>query len=163
MPKRTTTPPPPTSFAALTAPGCASGTSYGSYPGSGWIWQSQGGYCDGGFYSHWITGSDTSGDASPSTYTWWFKTGLTDATCSVGVYVPVGDTTVVGGHPGHYHVYTGSGTHVGDFTVDQVDNMGSWQHPGAFFASGTFRVVLDNEAQGSHQVAASALSVDCHV
>ncbi|MBV9381481.1 MAG: helix-turn-helix domain-containing protein [Streptosporangiaceae bacterium] len=159
-PHRTTPPPKPTTFAALAGPGCASDASYGGYPAQGWIWQSSGGYC-GGFLSHWITGSNASGDTSYSTYTWWFKTGLSSATCSVGVYAPAGRTTVVGGHPGHYHVYTGSGQNAGNFDLDERDNMGSWLSAGSFPDTGTFWVVLDNAASGSHQVAASALSVDC--
>jgi len=158
-----------TSFNAVAGVGCTSGGSYGSYADHGWIDHSAGGLagagCSGQWLSHWVTGSSSSidcCDTSYSTYTWWFKTGLTKASCDVRVYIPSGTSTEVGGYAVRYTVYTGSGQSAVAFKLDQRDNMGAWLDGGTFPDNGTLEIQVDNSAGGHHQVAASAVQATCN-
>lgn len=72
----------------------------------------------------------------------WSFTGLqtSSGSCDFAVYIPASsDVKVVGGAPTYYTVQTGtspgSGT-IGSFTVNQVDNQGSWVDVGNYPVSG---------------------------
>jgi hypothetical protein len=127
------------------------------------MWHASGGSC-GPFLSHYVTGvtsREHSTDASYSTYTWSFQTGLRGGTCAVRVYIPATDSKTAGGYAVRYTVFSGSGQKA-SFTLDQKDNRGSWlSAPGTYGDSETFAVVMDTAANGDHQEAASALKVTC--
>jgi helix-turn-helix protein len=159
----------PVIFTALTGEDCPQNASMGVVvSGGNSAWQKQSGSWTGDGCTGYYAETQVDGSNSPGrySYTWNFTTtSAPDNPCDVQVYVPTptGDSSLVGGDPAYYQVLNGpSDTYYASFTVDQLDNHGTWMDAGTYPSSqGHIAVRLTNQGKGSADVAAAALRISC--
>ncbi|MGF1428320.1 hypothetical protein, partial [Kitasatospora sp. LaBMicrA B282] len=153
--------PAPPTYTAIAGAYCANNSTdfqqYGWFDQgqSGWNTNSTGGYSGGGCNGKY-TSVPMSGDANKddgNSVVWTFNTGsVSSGSCSFSVYVPAdGDIKAVGGDPAYYTVQNSStprsGT-IASFTVNQVDNLGSWVGVGSYpLSNGQISVMLHTRGQ----------------
>ena len=145
----------PATWAAIAGPGCPDSTAHHFYTKSayfdqgndGWLSLASGGYtgsgCNGAYFSEPMSGDAGSYDASQGViWRWDFSGSFTHATCAFSMFVPSTRNVIdVGGDPTHYffwgenYAYGMNETPNGSFTVNQVDNRGSWVSTGSFGVS----------------------------
>lgn len=173
-PKTNPTAPAPQPFSAIAGfrcPDTASGGYTQHVGSSGWYLVTGGGWTGNGCAGHMIAmpmSGDPNRDDLDNVVLWWFKVPSRPR-CTVEVYVP-GTQNVrdAAGDPATYFVYgntDGSGSLIGQFSIDQVHNQGRWVGVGAFPAtSGQLSVRLMSRGVSDipgARLGGSAVRVSC--
>ncbi|MET7900575.1 adhesin [Streptomyces sp. NPDC005336] len=138
--------PEPAHYSAWAGHGCSSGAhgGYGEYgrytDGSeGWYTVDYGGYdggsCDGSYAAVPMSGSRT--EDHDNSALWWWSVGPGHDTCTIGVFVPNGDSTDVGGDPTTYRVLSDPQDEDSAYATFQVDQRAN---RGRLVDAGTYRV-----------------------
>ncbi|MEU7060999.1 adhesin [Streptomyces sp. NPDC046197] len=138
--------PAPADYSAWVGHGCPSGTyggyaEYGRYSDGmeGWYTVDQGGYdggsCDGSFAAVPMSGSRTQDHDNGAL--WWWSVGRAYDTCAIGVFVPSGDSTDVGGDPTTYRVLSDPQDESSAYATFQIDQRAN---RGRLVDAGTYRV-----------------------
>jgi hypothetical protein len=134
----------PSQYSVWAGHGCSSGASagyseYGRYYGGieGWYTVDHGGYgggsCDGSYSAVPMSGSRTQDNDNEAL--WWWSVGRAYDTCSIGVFVPDGDSRDVGGNPTTYRVLSDpqeENSAYAGFQIDQRSNRGSLVDAGTY-------------------------------
>jgi hypothetical protein len=165
-------PPSAPGYVGTAGPGCGGFAGVGSYRDGRKGWVDHGSGCGSAFVSIPMSGSATKDDTSAYGL-WQFSTGpVSKGTCALSVFVPNGNLEEVGGDPTTYRVFGGlqpSGSPIGTFTVDQVDQRGKWVGVGSYqVTDGKLAVQLlsrgvdwNNNGPTFAHHAASAVKADC--
>ncbi|MFI7599701.1 hypothetical protein [Actinoplanes sp. NPDC049681] len=162
----------PAPFSALAGFRCpeTDSSGYVEHVGTdGWYLVTGGGWAGDGCRGHMVAmPMSGSSDDPRNVMLWWFRMPSREQ-CGVEVYVPrTGNVRDAAGTPATYHVYgtaDGSGSRIGQFTIDQVRDQGRWVSAGKFPArSGRLSVRLTSRGESDirgARLGGSAVRISC--
>ena len=151
-------------FTALAGPGCpaaanAAATPYHAPDGDGWHngTASVSGPCGAAFtYSYLAMVPGNPGEWHDH-YTWIFRTGMNNPSCSFSLYIPV---AAPANSTDYYWFSAGDSNpdhRIADFTIDQATHRGQWVTKGPFtFPGGAVLIEATDRGEGSPAAAVAA-------
>ncbi len=151
-------------FTSLAGPGCPAAANAAAIPyyapdGDGWHngTASGSGPCGIAFTYSYLAMVPGNPDEWHDHYTWIFRTGMNNPSCSFSLYIPV---AAQANSTDYYWFSAGDSNpdhRIADFTIDQATHQGQWVTKGPFtFPGGTVLIEATDRGEGSPAAAVAA-------